>query len=164
MANNEWSTPLEYLEAARRVMGVIELDPATNCRAQEKVKALRCFIKEQGQDGLEAEWFGNIWLNPPYGRGEAKLFLDKLITSLPQIQQAIVLTNNVTDTKWFAETAGKYGAAFCFPDHRIQFVVPDDTRSSGNSHGQVFTYFGNNPTRFLEVFSQFGLVTIPWRK
>jgi hypothetical protein len=64
--SNEWYTPSEYIEAARLVMGSIDLDPASCEYANETVMAGEYFNKED--DGLSQSWFGNIWLNPPYGR------------------------------------------------------------------------------------------------
>jgi hypothetical protein len=48
---NEWHTPVEYLEMARRVLGAIDLDPATTEAAQRVVKAAKYFTKET--DGLQ---------------------------------------------------------------------------------------------------------------
>lgn len=74
VANNskddEWYTPEKYIEAARMVMGSIDLDPASNDFANETVKAKTFFDEEQ--NGLEQKWFGNIWLNPPFGRRKNK--------------------------------------------------------------------------------------------
>jgi hypothetical protein len=39
---NEWYTPKQYIEAARKVLGEIDLDPATSEKAQETIGA-KCF-------------------------------------------------------------------------------------------------------------------------
>lgn len=64
--SNEWYTPLKYIEAARAVMGGIDLDPASNESAQQWIKAKQFYIKDD--DGLHKPWYGRLWLNPPYGR------------------------------------------------------------------------------------------------
>lgn len=71
----EWYTPQRYIEMAREVMGTIDLDPASNAIAQEWIKA-RVFYSQE-EDGLSQEWFGNVWINPPYGRKYPRLFFRK---------------------------------------------------------------------------------------
>src|SRR5262245_6844094 len=64
---NEWYTPPAYLEAARLVLGGIDLDPASSDVAQRRVRAGRYFTKKD--DGLSRPWRGRVWLNPPYASG-----------------------------------------------------------------------------------------------
>ena len=59
-------TPAQYIEAARRVLGEIDLDPASCEVAQRTVKAVEYFTAKD--DGLEQEWHGRVWLNPPYAQ------------------------------------------------------------------------------------------------
>ena len=165
MANNEWSTPSKYIESARKVMGSIDLDPASNDKAQKIVKSTKYFTA--ANSGLENKmWNGNIWLNPPYGVGLALPFTGKLCNSYlnGSVDQAIVLTNNTTDTIWFSDTLGEHATAYCFPRLRIQFDAPAGTKKSSNSKGQVFSYLGGNVAAFIAEFQQYGLCVIPWRK
>lgn len=164
MANNEWGTPKKYVESARKVMVGIDIDPASNDEAQKIIGA--DWYYTEVDDGLAQPWIGTVWLNPPYGRGLAVVFIKKLLEELTEgrATEAIVLTNNVTDTLWFSDTLGKYATAFCFPNHRIQFVAPEGTKKSSNSLGQVFSYFGNDPASFVTEFKQYGLCLLPWRK
>lgn len=163
MANNEWGTPPRFLESARKVMGSIDLDPTSNERAQKNVMASTFYTEKE--NGLNYDWKGNVWLNPPYGTGLAKPFMNKVIKgySAGYIQLAIVLTNNVTDTARFANTLGVHADAFCFPSPRIQFETPPNTVRSSNSKGQLFSYLGNDYEKFLDEFSKYGLVALPDR-
>lgn len=148
--DNEWFTPSEYIEAARSVMGCIDLDPASNDYANQTVKAHHYYT--QDKNGLEQEWWGNIWMNPPYSTGLVKAFVDKLISS--NFNQAIVLVNNATETEWFRKMIDK-ASAFVFPSGRIRFEKEDGAKNSP-LQGQAFIYFGESPDRFLEVFKKYG--------
>ena len=75
--DNEWYTPAEFVEDARRVMGVINLDPASSAKAQETIRADAFF--GQHDDGLRHQWSGRVWLNPPYSQPEIRLFAEKAV-------------------------------------------------------------------------------------
>jgi phage N-6-adenine-methyltransferase len=155
--DNEWYTPARYIEAARRVLGNIDLDPASCEAAQATVKARQFFTAED--DGLAKEWRGRVWLNPPYARdliGEfvAKLVADHQSGSVPS---AIMLTHNSADTVWF-QTAATAAGAICFTAGRINFTNPN-TSQSAPTQGATFFYFGTDPIRFASVFGDFGFVT-----
>lgn len=61
----EWYTPKRYIEAARKVYGEIDLDPASSFEANRIVQAKLFY--DQTTDGLTKTWKANtVWLNPPY--------------------------------------------------------------------------------------------------
>lgn len=159
--NYEWYTPAEYVEHARRVLGVIDLDPASSALAQETVKA-ECYFSEE-DDGLGAEWHGHVWLNPPYAQPAIEHFVDKLIeeTAARRTSEAILLTHNSTDTAWFHKAANA-SAAICFTRGRIAFVDTEGERAAP-TQGQAFFYFGQNTHFFGAEFSQVGFVARPLR-
>jgi len=150
--NNEWYTPAKYLDSARAVMGHIDLDPASSVIANERVQAGRIFTAEE--DGLKQDWFGNIWMNPPYAQPLTEQFCNKLVSE--EFNQAIVLVNNATETKW-GNTLLKNCSAVCFTKGRIKFVAPDGTLGDSPLQGQMIVYFGNQKNKFINEFSKYGV-------
>lgn len=155
--NNEWYTPSDIIEMARNVMGSIDLDPASSTEANNVVKATKIF--DIVINGLEQEWSGNVWLNPPYGTESVGKFVDKLLEELPNIQQAIVLVNNATETEWFCKLV-EFTKAICFPRGRIRYWVPGE-KTGSPLQGQALFYYGDNRDKFIEVFRKKGWCVIP---
>jgi phage N-6-adenine-methyltransferase len=153
---NEWYTPERYLKAARAVMGGIDLDPATSEQAQLTVRAKRFYTIED--DGLTKPWQGRVWLNPPYAQPAIGHFAEKMAAEVAarRVSQAIMLTHNYTDTVWF-HTAAEPATAVCFTKGRIKFVDVNGVEAAP-TQGQAFFYYGSKVDKFLEVFSEFGLV------
>ncbi|HEY2617981.1 MAG TPA: DNA N-6-adenine-methyltransferase [Acetobacteraceae bacterium] len=154
-------TPARYIEAAREVMGGIDLDPASSEYAQRTVQATQFYTV--ADNGLDLAWHGRVWLNPPYHRELAPLFISKLLNELAQsggcVEEAIVLTNNSTDTEWFRAAADDCDA-ICFTAGRIRFEVPD-AEPVLPTQGQAFFYFGAKTGRFIEVFNAVGWCVEP---
>lgn len=149
-----WYTPERYIKAARVVMSGIDLDPASSAAANEVVKAAKFYTIED--DGLIQDWGGRVWLNPPYTRGVIDEFMAKLVHeySAGNIREAIVMTNNATDTAWFHVLA-TVATAWFFPRGRTKFyrIHPDGTQETGPPlQGQVLTYIGPRPEVFLYEF------------
>lgn len=148
--NNERYTPKEYIDAAREVLGVINLDPASSELANETVKAEKFYTSEN--DGLAQEWYGNIWLNPPYAKDLLPQFAEKLANS--DFNQAIVLVHNATETKWFLKFISK-ASAVVFPTGRIDCKTPGENKNAP-LQGSAIIYSGDNAEKFIEVFLKFG--------
>ncbi|MCX6753685.1 MAG: DNA N-6-adenine-methyltransferase [Candidatus Nomurabacteria bacterium] len=160
--NNEWYTPKEYVEAARSVMGSIDTDPASSLIANEIVKATQYFTEEQ--NGITKEWKGNVWMNPPYAQPLISQFTsavtDKFISS--EIDQAVILVNNATETKWFQKMLSVASCGVCFLKRRIKFLNIYGEPTGSPLQGQCIIYFGNNINSFYEYFSQYGSIFVPY--
>lgn len=154
--NNEWFTPIEHIERARKVLGTIQLDPASHMLAQKNVKAKSFFTEED--DGLCRDWNGKVWLNPPYAQPAIGQFVEKLIHEVGagRVSEAIMLTHNYTDTAWFQAAAQK-ATAICFTRGRIRFVSPEG-QLAAPTQGQAFFYFGARFQTFLAHFREIGFV------
>jgi hypothetical protein len=149
---NEWYTPPQYIESARKVMGTIDLDPASSECANEVVKAKKYFDEEM--NGLFQIWQGNIWMNPPYAQPLIFDFILKLETET--YEQAIVLVNNATETKW-GQKILELSNAVCFHTSRIRFVSPDGELGDAPLQGQMIAYIGKNYKAFIDEFKQYGI-------
>ncbi|UTM01729.1 phage N-6-adenine-methyltransferase [Alcaligenes sp. NLF5-7] len=59
---DDWSTPQDFFEQLNAHFN-FELDV---CATPENAKCARYFTEQE--NGLEQEWTGTVWMNPPYGR------------------------------------------------------------------------------------------------
>ncbi len=152
--NAENYTRQETVDRIRAVLGEIDLDPASCKMAQKIVKAKKYYTMDT--NGLDKKWEGRVFLNPPYGMPLIREFTDKLIQSLPDIDAAILLTNDQTDTDWWQSCAVN-AQVICMPDGRERFYTPTVEKTCP-TNGQTFFYFGNNKKRFIEIFKDKGIL------
>jgi len=173
----EWYTPSPYVEAARTVMGSIDLDPASHAEANEIVKAT-LFYTEQ-DNGLELPWGGNVFINPP-GKGELVcLFWRKLVWQLPTIHQFVWIGYSLEQLQTLqicSPGITPLDFMVCYPRKRIPFVENEakkaariakllkegktPNKKSSPSHANYIAYGGDqrDNTKFRYVFEQFGQV------
>ena len=158
--SNDWYTPSPIVEAARALMGGIDLDPASCAQANEIVKAARFFSIEE--DGLSQDWRGRVWLNPPYGReaggSSQAVWSSKLIESFEagDVSEAVMLVNSATGSRWFKPL---FEFAICFVEGRISFDSPVG-RKDRPTHYSALVYFGHNQIGFYKQFRELGQVLI----
>lgn len=158
--SNEWYTPGQYVEAARTVMGCIDLDPASCEYANRTVKAAEIYT--ESTNGFNKEWRGRVWLNPPYGFNEIDNSSNQAAWSAKLIEQycngnvsqAVLLVNAVPGNKWFAPL---WDFPICFTNHRIRFYN-EETEAGQPTHSNALVYLGGNVPKFVEAFSRFGPV------
>lgn len=154
--DNEWYTPKEYIEAARSVMGAIDVDPASSDAANRVVRAAKYYTVDQ--DGLKQKWEGRTFMNPPYAQPLISDFCNMLIKQVHSgdVCEACVLVNNATETAWF-QTLAQSSMAICFPKGRIKYWSIDKELASP-LQGQAVIYIGTNEDKFIKTFSKFGVV------
>jgi hypothetical protein len=154
----EWFTPSVYIEKARRVLGQIDLDPASCAAAQEVVNARHFFTVKD--DGLLLDWYGAVWLNPPYAGKLIAAFAAKMLEQLASgnVTAAIMLTNGYTETSWF-HNLGRQSSAICLTRGRIKFESPHGEKCAP-TNGQCFFYFGDQRERFIAEFDDVGMIMV----
>jgi len=153
----EWYSPPEIVEAARDVLGVIDLDPASSDVANTLVQASAIYTADT--NGLEQPWRGRVYMNPPYRQPDIEQFCEKFAAHATAGEiQGIVLVNNATETDWFRMLAG-VAVAFCFPWKRWSCWQPD-RETSTPLQGQVIVYSGPDRDAFARRFDAIGLVLV----
>ena len=113
-ANNlsiEWYTPKHIFDSLGLVF---DLDPCAPKGGLPWIPAKTSLCLED--NGLTTPWFGNVWLNPPYGR-ETKDWLQKM----HHYRNGIALVFARTDCKWFHDYVAKADAINLLKG-RIKFV------------------------------------------
>ena len=152
----EWFSPPAIIEKARSVMGSIDLDPASNEEANKIVQASQIYTAKE--DGLKQDWTGNLWLNPPFKKGLIDEFIEKLLSS--KFNQAVVLVNNNTETKWGQAILNK-GEVVCFPAGRLNFWKDSkEPYPKTGLQGQMIIGLRVNVSRFIQAFKEIGVCTL----
>ncbi|MEH6711602.1 MAG: DNA N-6-adenine-methyltransferase [Paraglaciecola polaris] len=181
--NVEIYTPGNLIELAKRVMGPIDLDPASSIVANRTVGAAKIYTKRG--NGLAKPWFGNVWMNHPWGAKENKCkthcdktickkrghhltqalpgnaaWIEKLITEYEsgKVKQGMCITYASTSEKWFKPLTDY---PICFLHGRTSFLTPEGDELNQNTKGCAITYFGEQYSKFDTVFSEVGAVMFP---
>ena len=113
--SKEWYTPRRIFDA----LGTqFDLDPCSP--GHEIVPWIPAQFHHTIKDnGLCSKWFGNVFMNPPYGSDTPK-WMERLVGH----GSGIALVFARTDTKWFHAYAPK-ADAICFISGRIGFIPHD---------------------------------------
>lgn len=154
--NDEWYTPQNIISAVHDTLGRVDVDPASCAKANEIVRADKFY--SINDSGLEHEWHGKIFLNPPFSRELISKFVAKFCAEYEagNIEAAIVLTNATPETKWFRTLAERCeGAIFTFK--KTRFMQADGTPAKDRARcGQCIFYFGQDPNKFFTAFRSVG--------
>ena len=135
----EWLTPPELVKC----LGVFDLDPCTPINnpffhAKNNYTTL--------DDGLKKEWFGRVYLNPPYGRG-MELWLEKLKFH----GNGIALIFARTETKCFFEHIWNDADAVLFVKGRIRFYHVSGVQGGTPGSPSVFIAYGKENANTLKT-------------
>ncbi len=161
--NSEWFTPPFIIEAAREVMGRIDLDPASCEEANAIVKAERYY--NEIENGLLMSWYSEtlgrtLWLNHPFNRKTNGDWIEKLVSGFRYgyFGQACCITYAATSEEWFRPLLAY---PQCFLHGRTNYLDPVTLKPvKGVTKGSVVTYLGANVEKFATVFSRLGTVKV----
>src|SRR5208282_5484886 len=144
-----WITPKWIIDA----LGPFDLDP---CAADPR--PWNCAETNLTTVGLGIEWWGAVWLNPPFHRYQVAEWVGKLAIH----GSGIALLHARTEAKWF-EPCWMAGAAILFLADRIHFHYPDGTRAAANSGAPAcLVAFGKICGRRLEHCKIPGALLTQW--
>ena len=145
--SSKWTTPELIIDKTVELFGEIDLDPCSNTDFPN-IPARTFFDKKT--DGLNQNWHGKVYMNPPYG-SVIKKWIEKVCDEFEKknTTESIVLVPSRTDTKWFRRTRTYLK---CFIWGRLKF--------SGNENCAPFpsmiVYLGKRESEFISTFSDIG--------
>ena len=116
-----WFTPLNILCK----LGQFTLDPCTSIYRPWRTAIKHYCIEEV--DGLHENWFGRVWLNPPYG----SRLIDWLM-KMANHGNGIALTFARTDTKAFQKYVFPFADSLLFIGGRLTFCNTAGLKARGN--------------------------------
>lgn len=93
-ATEEWETPQDFFDELNQTFH-FDLDA---CASHANTKCERYFTK--GDNALEQDWSGTVWMNPPYGR-QIESFMQKAFSESCKGATVVCLVPNRTDTRWW---------------------------------------------------------------
>lgn len=134
-ATDEWATPADFFECVAAEFE-FELDV---CALPTSAKCERYFGPED--DGLEQDWSGTCWMNPPYGN-EIAAWVRKAYESAQAGATVVCLVPARTDTNWWHDYCGKGEVRFI--KGRLRFGEATASAPFPNA----LVVFGRDPQMF----------------
>jgi hypothetical protein len=146
-ASDEWYTPRYIFEA----LGVqFDLDVAAPADLTHVTTPTSTFIHA---DSLDVQWFGFVWMNPPFGgRNALKPWLDKFFDH----GNGIALTPDRTSAPWWQDAASR-ADSLLHVNGRVRFVRPDGTPGASPTNGTTLFAAGGRGSEALARASVNGL-------
>lgn len=144
--SDDWYTPAYVFDA----LGCIfDLDVSAPVEGPRYVPASRWFWER----GLEQEWFGFVWMNPPFGhQSTKKAWLEKFIAH----GNGIALLPDRTSAPWWQWAAPQMDALL-FVSPKIKFERPDGSIGEQPGSGTVLMARGEKAVLALHKAELAGL-------
>ena len=138
-STDEWYTPIELINS----LGSFDLDP---CAPEVPLWRTATTMFDKNVDGLKQDWFGRVWLNPPYSRPLIEQFVNRMV----EHNNGIALLFNRCDSKMFIDVILEKATAIKFLKGRIKFYKKDGTRGGSPGCGNILIAFGEDNAYTLE--------------
>ncbi len=131
--HDEWLTPPKIIQS----LGEFDLDP---CSPSPSTRPWTTAIMHYWEGGLEKDWYGRVWCNPPYGRETFK-WLEKLA----EHGEGIALIFCRTETIGFHEQIwGKAHSVFFFKGRLKFFKITGEEGGTSNAPSCLVSYSEND--------------------
>lgn len=121
-ATDNWATPQDFFDKLHKVFN-FQTDV---CASAENTKCAKFYDK--ASNGLEQEWNGSCWMNPPYGRTIGDWMRKAYESARTNGATVVCLVPARTDTKWWHDTAA----------HAEVFFVPGRLKFGDAKHNAPF--------------------------
>jgi hypothetical protein len=135
---SEWFTPKYIFDSLRCQF---DLDPAS---PGQKIVPWIPASHHYTSYGLEREWFGFVWLNPPYGRNVLPLWVEKFARH----GNGIALVPERTSTGWWQDLVARADLVLCV-NKKIPFATLAGEQNTPFPIGSTFVAIGEQGVRGL---------------
>lgn len=132
--SDEWISPPEILDA----LGSFDLDPCAHLRSETAIE--RFF-----DDGLAADWWGRIWLNPPYSN------VAPWLRRMAGHNRGTAFLYAKTDIRAWHNFVWPVATAMFFFRGRVRFLKPDGTAPNSGKSPSVLIAYGVDDADRLEA-------------
>jgi hypothetical protein len=108
------------------------------------------------RSGLEAPWFGNVWVNPPYGRA-LKFWLARIVH---WANQGVRISAFLPCARWeqgYFHKLLRAARHVCFVRGRVAFVSSiDHVEVGGNPYASMIVGFNHDTAAWLDAWGEHG--------
>ena len=150
VSSDEYYTPKHIVEA----LGHFDLDPATPENPRWRTADMM-YTKED--DGLKQEWFGRVFLNPPYSRPLVNQFMEKMAAH----GNGIALIVPKLGTKMFRDIIYPSCSAIYILSERIKFYDENWVQQKSPICQSMLVAFGEDNKKAILNSGLKGLMLVP---
>jgi len=156
---DEWLTPPWILKN----LGEFDLDPCAPVIRPWPTAKAHLSIND---NGLLSDWYGRVWLNPPYGKN-----INAWMNKMALHDDGIALVFARTETEWFHQFIWSVANGLLFIKKRIKFHNIDGSLSSNAGAPSVLISYGNNnealnqchiPGKFVDLIDRFYIIVVDY--
>lgn len=147
-----WATPQAFVEPLSDAVGGFDLDPASGAEAEPHAEE----TYTAAENGLASEWFGTVWLNPPFS--EKTDWLEKAYREYHDgnVELALILLPVDTSTQWFHDYVTEADLLW-FKEGRLKFRGGGG-RNRNPNFGVMIAVYGDAPDDLRDTLAHRGVV------